>query len=249
MRLLSNYPRTATDALFLQDSAYDEMLDQDNPFVLGLVFIVVMGVAVALANIVGNLLEWASLPSLPAIKEAVWESLGRGPWLELLTGASPDVLAGFRALYDWVWRIWELLAPNPWRSITSLVTTPLGMIVTWLIYGVLAHGYSRLLGGQGSLAQTYGCVALGYSTQMLRLANLLPFVSVGSIVPIWGLVCNFIALKRAHKLKGVRAFWAAILPTITMWLIALILVILMDLLLSALLPGLIEELGRFGGAL
>ena len=249
MRLLSNYPRTAAEALFLQDSAYDEMCDQDNPFVLGLVFIVVMGVAVAVANVVGNLLEWASLPSLPAVKEAVWESLGRWPWLESLVGPSPDMLGAFRALYDWVWRIWELLAPNPWRSITGLITTPLGMMLTWLVYGVLAHGYSRLLGGQGSLAQTYGCVALGYSTQMLRLANLLPFVSVGGVVPIWGLVCNFVALKRAHKLKGGRAFWAAILPTVTICLIALVLLILVDLLLSALLPGLIEELERFGGAL
>jgi len=248
MRLLSNYPRAATDALLLRESAYEESRDSDNPFVLGLVFVIVIGVSVAVADAMGNVLEWTSLPSLPAMRQLLWDSLIRGPWEGPLMDISGEMLATLRSVYDQGWRVYQLLAPSPWRSVVALITTPLGLTVMWLVYGLLAHIYSRLLGGEASLGQTYGCVAMAYSAQILRMVNVLPFVRVGGIVAVWGMVCRFVALKSAHKLSGGRAFWAAVLPTLTIWFVTLVLLIGMNLLIGSLVPDLVEGLTWAGGA-
>ncbi|MCG2767903.1 MAG: hypothetical protein L6435_05905, partial [Anaerolineae bacterium] len=85
------------------------------------------------------------------------------------------------------------------------------------------------------------------SAQALRLANLVPYVRVGGIVAVWGLLCNFVALKTAHKLSGGRAFWAAILPVVTIWLLTLLLAVAMVLIFGSVLPGIMEQVTGMGG--
>ena len=247
MRLPSNYPRMALDALLLRDSAYADMRDGNKPFVRGMIFIAVLGVAIALAGITGHLLEWAVAPNLSAIKETVWEHLIKMPWYEGFSSPPAGVLESIRDQYEYGWRIANFFAPNPWRSAMTLISTPLGLLVGWLIYGLLAHLYSRTLGGEGTFAQTYGCVALATSAQALRLANLVPYVRVGGIVAVWGLLCNFVALKAAHKLSGGRAFWAAILPVVTIWLLALLLGVAIIVAFGSVLPGIMEQVTGMGG--
>ena len=146
-------------------------------------------------------------------------------------------------------RILNLLAPNPLRSTVTLISTPLGLLVLWLVYGLLAYLYGRLLGGRGTIAQTYGCVALATSAQALRLANALPYVHVGGVVTVWGLLCNFVALKAAHKLSGGRAFWATVLPIVTIWLVALLLLVGIALAFGSIMSGIMDQLEVMGGLL
>jgi len=247
MRLPSNYPRVALDALLLRNSAYVEMRDGNKPFVRGMIFIAVLGVAIALAGIMGQLLAWATAPSLSAIKETVWEHLADMLWYVEGSGMPAGMLETIHDQYEYGWRVANFFAPNPWRSATTLISTPLGLLVGWLVYGLLAHLYSRLLDGEGTFAQTYGCVALATSAQALRLANLVPYVRVGGIVAVWGLLCNFVALKAAHKLSGGRAFWAAILPVLTIWLLALLLGVAMIVVFGSVLPGIMEQITGMGG--
>jgi len=116
MRLPSNYPRMALDALLLRDSAYAEMRDGDKPFIRGLIFIAVLGVAIALASIIGQLLAWASAPSLSAIKETIWEHLADMLWYLEGSGMPAGMLETIRDQYEYGWRIANIFAPNPWRS-------------------------------------------------------------------------------------------------------------------------------------
>ncbi len=247
MRLPANYPRIAIEAFLLKDSAYGEMRDRDNAFVQGLLFVALMGVAIALTGLVGELLKWATTPSYSAIKEAIWDGLVRMDWYEGFSGPPAGMLEVIRDQYEYGWRIASFLAPNPWRSATTLISTPLGLLVGWLIYGLLAHLYGRLLGGEGTFAQTYGCVALATSAQALRMVSLVPYVRVGGIVTLWSLLCNFVALKAAHKLSGGRAFWATILPFVTLWLLALLLIVAGTVVFGSVLPGIIEQLAGVGG--
>ena len=247
MHLPSNYPRMALDALLLRDSAYTEMRDDDKPFVRGMIFIAILGVAIALAGIMGQILEWAVAPNLSAIKESIWEHLADMLWNVEGFGIPAGMLESVRDQYEYGWRIANFIAPNPWRSATTLISTPMGLLVGWLIYGLLAHLYSRLLGGEGTFAQTYGCVALATSAQALRLASLVPYVRVGGIVAVWGLLCSFIALKAAHKLSGGRAFWAAVLPVVTVWLLTLLLAVAMVLIFGSVLPGIVDQVTGMGG--
>ena len=247
MRLPSNYPRMALDALLLRDSAYSEMRDSNKPFIRGMIFVAILGVAIALASIMGLLLKWAVAPNLSAIKETIWEHIIKMPWNEGSSGQAASVLESIRDEYEYGWRIVNFFAPNPWRSAMALISTPLGLLVGWLTYGLLAHLYSRLLGGEGTFAQTYGCVALATSAQALRLASLVPYVRVGGIVAVWGLLCNFVALKAAHKLNGSRAFWVAILPVATIWLLVLLLGVAMIMVFGSLLPSVMEQVTGLGG--
>jgi len=64
---------------------------------------------------------------------------------------------------------------------------------------------------------------------------------------MWGLLCSFVALKAAHKLSGGRAFWAAILPVVTIWLLALLLGVAMTIVFGSVLPGIIEQITGMGG--
>jgi hypothetical protein len=49
---------------------------------------------------------------------------------------------------------------------------------------------------------------------VLNALTLIPFVQLGSLVSIWGLLCAYVGLKTAHKLPWQRAAWATLLPFI-----------------------------------
>jgi hypothetical protein len=67
-------------ALFLDSAAYDELRDDDNPFVEGLFLVVIIGIVTALLNLIGQFLAWAGTPSMSAIKDAVWQAFPQMQW-------------------------------------------------------------------------------------------------------------------------------------------------------------------------
>ena len=67
-------------ALFLDSDAYDQLRDDDNPFVEGLFLVVIIGVVTALLNFIGQLLAWAGTPSMNAIKDVVWQAFPQMTW-------------------------------------------------------------------------------------------------------------------------------------------------------------------------
>jgi hypothetical protein len=108
-------------------------------------------------------------------------------------------------------------------GITGAIFGGLRVFIGWLVYALLAHAFARMLGGQGTLQQIFGCTALAVSPQVLNLAGLLPFVQVGGIVGTWMLACNYVAVKTVYQLSWGRAFWATVLSqTVLGVLIALV---------------------------
>jgi len=57
-------------------------------------------------------------------------------------------------------------------------------------------------------------LALAVAPQVLNALTFFPYVTVGSVVSIWGILCAFVGLKTAHRLPWHRAFWATLLPFI-----------------------------------
>jgi len=90
------------------------------------------------------------------------------------------------------------------------------VFIGWPVYALLAHAFARMLGGQGTLQQIFGCTALAVSPQVLNLAGLLPFVQVGGIVGTWMLACNYMAVKTVYRLSWNRAFWTTVLSQIVL---------------------------------
>lgn len=205
--------RLGWQALLLREEAYDRMRAAASPVVKGLVFILVLGLAIALLGFIGNVLEWATTPDLLAIKDTVYEYLTQMPWWEMAGGSSPEFRQQFQRWYDWGWNLGLTLGgPNLGYSAANIVLTPLGLVARWLIYGLLAYVFARWLGGTADLSETLGVLALAAAPQVLRALTILPYVGVGSLIAIWGVLCAYVGLKTAHNLPWHRAVWATLLP-------------------------------------
>lgn len=205
------------DALFLQRDAYARMRDDNNPFVEGLFILVVLGLILAVIGIIGTTLEWASSPALDAIRDVIYGELQKMPWWQFME-QSPQAMAQFQTIWDQVWRAIGAIVPTPARSLAGIITKPLGLIVGWLLYGVVAYALARLFGGRGKFDQTLGATALAAAPQMLNVFTVLPFVAIAGL-GTWTLLCNYMALRTVHDLSWPRAMWAALLPPILLGMI------------------------------
>lgn len=224
MQSISSWTSLLGRALFLRSEAYEEMRQADSPVGKGLVIILIVGVVIALAGLVGTFLEWAATPDLKAVQEAVYAGLTQMPWYRDALRASPDFAREFDRWFNWGWTLARWFGASSLSSAAgNLVLTPLGLVVRWLIYGLLAHLFARLLKGQASLSQTLGCTALAVAPQLLNLAQVLPFLAVGGAVGTWTLLCRYVALKQAHQLSWGRTLAATLLPTLVLIVLGLIL--------------------------
>lgn len=200
------------NALLLREDAYRRMRAVANPVVKGLIFVVVIGLAIALIGLVGDVLEWATTPNLDAVRRTVYDSLTRMDWWSMMAD-SPEFVQQFNTLYDLGWRIaYALGAPNLGASALGIVLMPLGLVIRWLIYGLLATLFARWLGGTGDLSETLGVLALAAAPQAINVFTLLPYVTTGWLIPVWGILCAYVGLKTAHNLPWHRAVWATLLP-------------------------------------
>jgi hypothetical protein len=225
------------DALFLQRSAYARMRDDDNPFVEGLFLLVVLGVAIALAGIVGATLEWASRPNVADIRDAVLPNLQQMSWWQFVQ-QNTQVEATWYRIWNAVWDAAGALAPSPAKALLGIVFVPLSLVAVWLIYGLLAYLFARLLGGVGTLNQTLGATALAAAPQMLNLLMVLPFVVIFSL-GTWTLLCNYMALRTVHGLSWGRSVAAALLPSLVFVLLAVAIGAVVSILVGSLLAGLL----------
>ena len=228
--------RLGWSALLLKDEAYEKMRIDPNPVVKGLILIVVVGVVIALLGLVGDVLEWASTPNLNAIRNTILDYLPRMPWWEEAS-RDPNFPQFFDQMWNWNWDIATWFAPSPGKAAINIVLVPLGLIVRWLIYGLLAYVFARWLGGTGDLSATLGVLALSVAPQALNALKLLPFVELGSLVSIWGILCAYVGLKTAHKLHWYRAFWATLLPFILVIVVGILASCLGTAIFAALVRG------------
>ena len=191
-----NYPQFIGKALLLEPDPFVEMVDDDNPWIEGLFLCACIGVLVAIAQLIGSLLLSASLPPSDALLNTVLQTLRQG------TSSGETLFEIERTLRDG-WPL--LLAFSGYDSVgfrlLSLATTPLGLIGHWLLFGFVSHLLARAAGGQGTLAQTLGALALSNASRLLYLFTVIPFVSVAAVlIHVWGILIAFRGLEVAHEL-------------------------------------------------
>jgi hypothetical protein len=217
-------------ALFLDDRAFDELRDDDNPFVEGLFLVVIISVVTALLVLVGQLLAWASAPRLADVKTVFETMLQQMSWWGPMS-ANPQALASFQQIWDGAWRVIPTLfgAPDPRAAAINVIMWPASHIAIWLIYGLLAHAFARLLRGTGTLTQTLGTTSLAFSPWLLHGLQVIPFLVLGGVVTTWQLILRYKAIRSAHRLPWDRAMWATLLP----FLVALALAFAVGAFLSA----------------
>jgi hypothetical protein len=236
----------AIDALLLREDAYLAMNDSPHPVRRGVAIIVTIGVIVAVAGLIGALLLQWTMPDFTAIKDTVWDEMTTMSWMDEIPAEDrEEVIDSMQQGYDLGWQIAFAFIPGGAGAFASVLFTPLGMLVSWVVYGVLAFAAARLLGGRAGLGVTYGATALAAAPQLLTVARIVPEVQIAGI-GIWALVCNYLALKLTHRLSPGRAFSATIAPYVILAIVAVALGVSIAVLVAALAPGFVEASG--GGA-
>lgn len=216
----------AIDALLLRDKAYRSIGESPTPFTRGLVFVVSVGLIVALVSVIGAILVQATSPNLGAIQDAVWEGMQAMPWVEQIpSDQRGEVMQAVRRSYDIGWQIARMFVPSIRNALVNVILNPIAMVVGWLVYGLLAFLSARALGGRGRLDQTYGATALAAAPRLLGVVNVLPYVETAGL-GVWALICNYLAIKNTHDLSPWRSFWATVIPFILLFLFVIGLAIL-----------------------
>jgi Yip1 domain len=200
-------------ALFLDGDAYDQVRDDDNPFIEGLFLIVILAAGVALLGFIGQALAWISIPSMDAIKEVILRALQQMPGFSAMV-ENPQAYESFLRNWDMGWRVMPALfgAPDPTRAAVSIIVMPLTAVLGWLVYGLLAHAFARLFKGAGTLNQTLGTTALAYTPWLFFGLNVVPFFVMGGVLGTWQLICRYKALRSVHHLAWGPAVGATLLP-------------------------------------
>jgi hypothetical protein len=200
-------------ALFLDPNAYNSLRDDDNPFVEGVFLIVLLGVVTALLSLIGEIVAWASTPSINAIKDVVLQAYQRTSWWSQIA-ANPSAVDAFNQSWNLGWRIFPPLfgAPSPVGAAFNILAWPLLGLLSWLLYGALAFVFARLFHGTGTLNQTLGTTALAATPLLLRGLHFIPFLVIGGVISTWQLICRYRAIRSVHGLPWQWAFWATVLP-------------------------------------
>jgi hypothetical protein len=225
-------------AMFLKRETYAYERDQKNPFGNGLVYIAIIGVLVALAGILGAGLRYATLPSLEAIKNTVLTHLQAMPFYPMLDTATASAFdRGFDQTWDTAGSLfvgYPVDANSFATLVASILTTPLGLVIGWLVYGALVHLIARGWNRETSFGEMLAPLALASSPQVLTVLTLFPGAEVsGAAVGLWTFICNVVAVRVAYQTTTGRAVWAAFFPIL---LLLLVLLLLLILLIAILIP-------------
>jgi hypothetical protein len=211
MLRIRSYPELIGKALVLEADPFEAMVDDDEPWVEGLVLVVTIGLLVAVAQIIGGLLLTATLPPAEAMLNAIltgWREFNARLFL------MADAAAGEAAIrLLWSWLQVATGYDSGWARLFALIVTPLGLIFQWVVASLLVFALARALGGRGTLNQTLGAVALIVAPQVLLLLQVIPFVAVsGLLLGTWGLLILYRAVEVAHDLSWERAAVVALTP-------------------------------------
>lgn len=230
------YAELWVGGMFLQDEAYVYMRERRNPLASGLLYVVLVGVLVGLADIFGGLARYATSPSLDAIKNTVLIHLQAMPFYETMGAASQRAFeSGFQQTWEWFGPLF-LRAPDTPQQIGQLLlsplTVPLGLIIGWFIYGALVHVIARKWNPEISLGHILGPLALAESPQLLAVLNVLPNGSISLRVAfLWFLVCAITAIRVTYRTTASNAFRAALFPFLVMLIAVVVLGVLALILL------------------
>ncbi|MFN2255689.1 MAG: YIP1 family protein [Candidatus Promineifilaceae bacterium] len=209
------------EALFLQPEPYAAMRNQEKPVRKGLVILIVLGLVLALATFIGSILTWAGSPDVAAIQETVLRNLQQMSWWEMMA-VNPQAEAMWMQIWDTVWQFVRIFNPSPSSGLAAFIVSPLSLIFSWIVFGLVAHVMARIFGGNGRLGQTLGVTSLAAAPQLLGLFTVFPFAALAGI-GIWTLLARYLAIRVTHELSWGRAFWVTLLTIVVLFLLLFLL--------------------------
>lgn len=210
MESLTYLFRLSTAGLFLDPNAFREQ--RDNPATLrdGFLVVALVGIVVGAASIIGSLLSTLASPDPLAVLDVIQRGIERTSFFAELQRINPAF-----DLEPFFTQLAQIVAPLRWSGLIGAIATPFVYLLSWLIYGFVAHLAARSLGGDGTFAQTLGCTALASGANWLAVVQIVPFAQVAGTT-LLGLIGCYLGLRAAHNLPAWRAFWAALMGPIVL---------------------------------
>lgn len=211
-----HYPEMLGKALVFEPEPFITMVDDDAPLSEGLFLTVCVGVLIGVAQLIGGLLFTVSMPPVGAVETVV---------AQIVRQMAGTGLAPLSAAVEQGWSIIATVNGYGagWVRVANLIWEPFFLLLQWLLFGLIVHGVARAQGGTGRLAQTLGAVALMAAPSLLLIFNLVPFVSVSSVLLlVWSVLIVYRAVQVAHDLPWQRAALTALAPVLAFAVLALL---------------------------
>ena len=220
-----SYPEYVAKALVLDDDPFQAMVDDDNPWMEGIVLVTAVSLLAGIALAVGGFLTAATLPDPSVALNALLQG-----WRQFasVTSLPPAQVEGIIA--D-VWTVAAALSgyTGSWSHFLPIISMPIMALLWWLFFSIVAFGVARAMGGRGSLNTTLGASALIVAPLIFHIAAILPFAGVsGLMVSAWSLLIGYRAIHISHELPWQSAAWA----TVIVYLAALLALLLLALTFS-----------------
>ncbi len=217
-----SYPEYVAKALVLDDEPFQAMVDDDNPWMEGLVLVTAVSLLAGITLAVGGFLTAATLPD-PAI---ALNTLLQG-WRQFASVTSLPA-AQVEAIIADIWAVAATLSgyAGSWSHFLPMITVPILTLLWWLFFSIVAFGVARAMGGRGSLSATMGASALMVAPLIFHVAAIVPFAGVsGLMVSIWGLLIGYRAIHVSHELSWQSAAWATVIVHLAALLVLLLIVL------------------------
>lgn len=227
----------AKGAILLRDDAYHSLKSAVDVFERGLLILLAVGLIVGAVH--GTVEFVTRLTKSPLANIAEIENFMTMYMRMFAEEMTPEEQALFEDLVgDYIRMIMEIirkieaiptLLPRPIPHLLEVLgvflSTPFGMMSTWLMYGLVVFVFSKLLGGSGTLQQMLGLTALAWVPGLLNVLGFIPCLGViiGLVALIWGFVVYVKAAAVANDMDMGKALVAVLAPVLTVFLLAILL--------------------------
>jgi hypothetical protein len=113
-------------------------------------------------------------------------------------------------------------------GLVAIITTPIAMVIAWLLMSVVLFIFAKLLGGKGGYGVQSHLIALYLAPLMvvMTVLGLIPVVGgiIGLLLELYSLYLLTMALKSAHGFDTVKAALVWLIPAILMAVLAFVMV-------------------------
>ncbi|MEA3335137.1 MAG: YIP1 family protein [Chloroflexota bacterium] len=222
----------AQRALLMDEQAYLAVREHPNALSRGFVVLLLSLIAVLVARLIGMGLGWLTMPRVDEIQRGMESALTEWTWYANQVAADPGFADQFQQAYDGIWQLVRVATGYPSAAgIGALVTFLVITGISWLLFGLTAHLIARWFGGEASLGQFLGVLALAYTPILLTIIPMIPGASISPLLVFLAiLVLKYLAVKCTYGLSPGYGLAIVLLP----YLIGLIILTALVLLAVAL---------------
>jgi len=214
----------AREALLLNEDAYAVVRDSSSSLWRGFAALLWIFLIVLVSRVLALIFGLLTTPRWDILQEQFYTQLTNLGFYQAQAQQSPEFVNQFRWGYTGLWEGLRLLGgyPSVTGTVALIVSMLIYLLVGWLIYGLVVHVLARWLGGQASLGQTLGALALAYAPLLLTVIVIVPGARVPAfLIFLLIFVTRFQAIKTVHGLTPGYSLTALTAP----YLISLVLLV------------------------